>query len=317
MPRLVHAALAALIATVLSGGTALAAPQVVVSIKPLHAIVAAVMGKAGEPRLLLDAVTSEHTAQLKPSQVEQLAHADLIVVVGGGLEAFLRSALDNPEIASRRLIEAAEIDGVRTLPLRTGGLWEVHAHGSEEHEHADADDQEESHGGVDPHVWMNPDNAKAIAAGIARELAAMDPPNAATYLDNSESFAAQTDKLVAELAQAVRPLQGKRYIVFHDAYQYFETRFGLDPAGSITVNPETPPGARRLAEIQARIIDTGATCVFAEPQFESKYVTTLVGATGVRTGVLDGLGVDLDPGPAAYPALLRRLVRDLAACLEG
>jgi zinc transport system substrate-binding protein len=302
------------LATTLLTVPALAAPNVVVSIKPVHSIVAAVMQGVGEPELLIEASTSEHTAQLKPSQMESLTRADLIVVVGEGLEAFLHQALENPDVANRKIIELAEVKDIKTLPMRSGGPWEAHAHGDE----GEADhDHDHEHGGIDPHIWMDPENAKMTAVAIAGELAAIDSANAEKYRSNAEAFGKEIDALAGELAKTVEPLKGKRYIVFHDAYQYFEARFGLDPAGSISVNPETTPGAKRLGEIRQRIKDTGSVCVFAEPQFESKYVATVADGTGARTGVLDGLGAGLAPGSGAYPALLKQFVKDLSGCLGG
>lgn len=291
---------------------ALAAPVVVTSIKPLQSIAAAVMKGVGEPVLLLDAGVSEHTAQLRPSQVEALTTADLIVVVGENLEAFLHHALENPDIASRTRIEASELPGLTLLPLRSGDLWEPHHHGDEG---AEAAEHEHEHGGNDAHIWMDPANAAVIAEAIASALADKDAEHAGTYRANAEAFRKQLDDLSREIAASVAPLRDKRYIVFHDAYQYFEQRFGLNPAGSITVSPESPPGAKRLAEIQRRIRETGAICVFAEPQFEAKYVETVIDGTGARRGILDGLGTGQPAGPDAYPALLRSLVADLKSCL--
>lgn len=303
--------LCSLAALTMVSGQALAAPRVVVSIKPIHAIAAAVMQGVAEPVLLLDAGVSEHTAQLKPSQIEALTQADFIVVVGENLEAFLAKALANPDIAGKTIVELGELEDIHSLPVRSGGLWEKHDHGDE----PDGDD--EAHGHADPHIWMDPENARAIAAYIAAALSKSDPGNAAKYGANSDKFSAKLDALSAEISAAMVPLRDKRYIVFHDAYQYFEDRFKLNPAGSITLKPETPPGAKRLGEIQQRIRDTGAVCVFAEPQFESGYVDTVIEGTDARAGVLDGLGASLAAGPDAYAALLRNFTSDLKSCLEG
>jgi len=311
----------------LTATSALAAPRVVASIKPIHSIAASVMQGVGEPELLLDAAVSEHTAQLKPSQVEALQNADLILVVGDNLEAFFRKALENPEIAGKRALKLAEAPGVKTLPLREGGVWEAHDHGEAEgdgdhdHDHAgeagETHEHEHEHEGPDPHVWMDPENAKAIAAAIVAELSKQDPQNAATYAANEKAFDAQMDTLSQAIAAEVAPVKDKRFIVFHDAYQYFENRFGLAAAGSITLNPETTPGAKRLSEMHHRISDTGSVCVFAEPQFEAKYVQTVVEGTKARTGTLDGLGAKVKPGPAAYEAMMKAFTDDLTECLEG
>jgi zinc transport system substrate-binding protein len=308
----------------LTATASLAAPRVVASIKPIHAIAASVMQGAGEPELLLDAAVSEHTAQLKPSQVAALQNADLIIVVGDNLEAFFRKALENPEIAGKRALELAEAPGVKTLPLREGGVWEAHNHdeaeGDGDHDHEatpEAHEHEHEHEGPDPHIWMDPENAKAIAATIAAELSTQDPANANLYAANAKQFETRMDALSQEIATEIAAVKDKRYIVFHDAYQYFENRFGLSPAGSITLNPEVTPGAKRLGDIHHRIDDTASVCVFAEPQFESKYVETVVEGTTARTGVLDGLGAKVTAGPDAYEAMIKAFAGDLTRCLKG
>lgn len=293
-----------------------AAPRVVATIKPIHSIAANVMAGIAEPELLLDAAVSEHTAQLTPSQVEAMQNADLILVVGDNLEAFLHRALQNPEIAQKKLVEAAELPGITTLPLRSGDLWEPHDHAGED-AHAHDHDHDHAHGGADPHIWMDPENAKVIATELAKALGELDKENAAKYQANAASFATGLDALSQNIAAAVAPVRGERYIVFHDAYQYFEARFGMSPAGSITVNPEAAPGARRIKEIHDRIEATKAVCVFAEPQFESKYVDTVIEGTQARPAVLDGLGAGEPKGPGAYAGMMHSFVTALTSCLKG
>jgi zinc transport system substrate-binding protein len=318
MPATVRFALAAAFAGVLST-TSLAAPKVVATIKPIHSIAANVMADVAEPRLLLDAAVSEHTAQLTPSQVEAMQNADLIIVVGENLEAFLHKALENPEIAQKKLFEAGELPGLRLLPVRSGGLWETHHDEEEGHEHeqADGEDHAHEHGGNDPHIWMDPENVKLIARELARTLGTLDKENAAKYVANADKFASYLDALSKDLDSVVKPVRDKRYIVFHDAYQYFETRFGMAPAGSITVNPEVMPGARRIKEIHDRIASTNAVCVFAEPQFESKYVETVIEGTKAKVSVLDGLGAKEPAGREAYAGMMRKFVTALTSCLKG
>lgn len=317
MPATIRFALACLFATALSSAS-LAAPRVVATIKPIHSIAANVMAGVAEPELLLNAAVSEHTAQLTPSQVEAMQNADLIVAVGENLEAFLHKALENPEIGQKKIFEAGEAPGVKTLPARDGGLWEPHSDGDEEEGDTHAEEgHDHDHGGSDPHIWMNPENAKAVAIELAKTLGTLDAANAATYEANAAKFAKELDQLSTEIKAAIAPVRDKRYIVFHDAYQYFETRFGMNPAGSVTVNPEVTPGAKRLKEIHDRIAETNSVCVFAEPQFEPKYVETVTEGTKAKTAVLDGLGAQEPKGPGAYAAMMRIFVNSLATCLKG
>jgi zinc transport system substrate-binding protein len=320
MPATVRLVLAAAFAAAL-GASGHAAPRVVATIKPIHSIAANVMAGVAEPKLLLDAAVSEHTAQLTPSQVEAMHNADLIVVVGENLEAFLHKALENPDIAQKKLFEASELPGLKLLPVRSGGLWEPHHHGDEaqgnEGEAGEVHDHDHAHGGNDPHIWMDPENAKLIARALAATLGGLDRENAATYQANAEKFATDLDKLSTEIAQGVKPVRDKRYIVFHDAYQYFETRFGMSPAGSITVNPEVTPGAKRIKEIHDRIAETQAACVFAEPQFESKYVETVIEGTKAKASMLDGLGAKEPAGAQAYAGMMHKFVTALIQCLKS
>ncbi len=297
--------LAAALATIMLAGTAAAAPRVVVSIKPIHGIVAAVMQGVGKPDLLIDAAISEHTAQLKPSQLELLTGADLIVVVGENLEAFLHTALDNPDIASRNVLEVERTRGITLLPVREDKNFEKD------------NDEGEGHGATDPHIWMDPRNAAMIAESVASELGRIDPGNETRYKSNAARFEADLDRLQTEIEARIAPVRSKPFIVFHDAYHYFEKRFGMHAVGSITLNPEAMPGARRLADIQQRIRDTGAACVFAEPQFDIGYVKTVIEGTGARESSLDGLGAAIPAGPGAYEALLDSFVTSLTSCLSG
>jgi zinc transport system substrate-binding protein len=316
MPATARFALACLFATAFSTAS-LAAPKVVATIKPIHSIAANVMAGIGEPELLLDAAVSEHTAQLTPSQVRAMQNADLIVAVGENLEAFLHKALENPEIGQKKVFEAGEAPGVKALPARDGGLWEPHSHEGESEEAHAEEGHDHVHGGHDPHIWMDPENAKAIATELAKTLGGLDSANAAKYQENAAKFASALDTLSAEIKTEIAPVQDKRYIVFHDAYQYFEARFGMNPAGSVTVNPEVTPGAKRLKEIHDRIAETKAVCVFAEPQFEPKYVATVIEGTKAKTAVLDGLGAEEPKGPDAYAGMMRRFVTSLTGCLKG
>ena len=185
----------------------------------------------------------------------------------------------------------------------------------DEHDHEKHDDH--GHGEFDPHVWLDPVNAKAIVHEIEEALVKADPEHASTYKANAHKMMDQLDSLVAELSDQLEPVHDKGFIVFHDAYQYFEQRFDVSAIGSITVSPEVMPGAERVSELREKISDLSATCVFSEPQFEPKLVKTLVDGTGARTGVLDPLGATLVKGPDLYFQLLRNMASSLKKCLSG
>lgn len=312
------------------------APRVVVSIAPLHSIVARVMQDVGEPDLLLSGGASPHAFNLKPSQAGLLQDADLVIYTGPGLERFLEHTLENVS-SGVRVIEAMELAGVTVVARREGGVWEVedhHGHGHSEkddHEHAKEhdhdhakkhDDHEKAgahaghdHGSTDPHIWLDPHNAEAIALRVAEELSKLDQGRADIYRRNARAFATELEALEASLESILKPAIGRKYVVFHDAYRYFEDHFGLTPVGAVTLDPESTPGAAQVLEIADLIKARGAVCLFAEPQFEPRLVRRLSEGSDIRVGVLDPLGADLTPGPGLYPALMTGLAKALASCL--
>ncbi len=189
-------------------------------------------------------------------------------------------------------------------------------HGHDEHdEHGHDDHDEHDHGEFDPHVWLDPINAKAMVHEIEEALSAADPANAAAYEANAEKMMGDLDNLVAEITANLAPVKDKGFIVFHDAYQYFENRFGVSAVGSITVSPEVMPGAQRISELQEKVNSLDSTCVFSEPQFEPKLVSTVTENTNAGTGVLDPLGVSIDNGPELYFTLIRNMSYSIKDCL--
>ncbi len=317
-----------LLAANAGSGAANSEPKVVVTIKPIHSIVAAVMhGGAGAPRLLIDGVGSPHTFSLKPSDAKELNTADVIFRVSEELEPYTIKIA--PSLPKRvRLVTLAETPGLTTHALRASSDFEAHDHGGagdKGHQHG----HKQGHGkpasknasrptaGIDGHIWLDPINAKLMARQIADVLATIAPGDAARFLANAASFGERMDVLDRELEQALAPVRRKAYIVFHDAYQYLERRYELAPVGSVTVSPDIPPSAKRLSELRGKIATLKAACVFAEPQFGPKVIDTIVEGTLARRGVLDPLGVAVAAGPDHYPTLMRALANDLRACLVG
>jgi zinc transport system substrate-binding protein len=285
-----------LLTLVVPTGTALAAPQVVVTIKPIHALVAGVMAGVGEPALLIGGSASPHSYTLRPSEARLLTQAQLIVRVGAGFETFLQRPLAGLA-PTTRILTLDTLPGMRLLPTRSGGVWEAHEH----------DEDAAAHGERDLHLWLDPRNAQVIVAATAAALAELDPPQAALYRANAATLQQRLLALDADLQQRLAPLQRLPYAVFHDAFAYFEGRYGLTPLGAISVSSERPPGARRLAAIRARLLESGARCVFVQPQFEPKLAAQLISGTSARIAVLDDLGADLPAGPEAYFLLMERL----------
>jgi len=309
MRRIWLAAALAAIPTLALCDAASGAPRVVVTVKPLHALVAGVMEGAGTPELLIRGAASPHTYSLKPSEARMLEDAEVIFWIGESLETFMEKPL--VALASRaRVVEVMRAPGMALLPGRLGGAWDGpdrDAHGRDEHA---------EHGpGGDAHLWLDPANARAIARLAAAELGLADPGNRARYVANAEMLVARIDAIDDELRKTLAPVRGVPFVVFHDAYQYFEKRYELRAVGSIAVGPERTPGARRIREIRERIRASGARCVFSEPQFSPAILATLTEGTGVSTAALDPLGAALPAGPDAWFALMRALGSSLASCL--
>lgn len=326
MSRLFRSLALALPAAVLAPfAAAHALDGVVASIKPVHSLVAAVMEGAGEPALIVRGSGSEHQHALRPSDARALENAAIVFRVGAGMETFLNAPLKSLA-AGATVVSLEDAPGLEMLPFREGGPFEAHSHGDNHahdddeghdgHDHAHEGDEDHDHDEHDLHFWLDPVNARAMIAEIARVLGRADPENAPLYAANAEAYAGRLDALVVETAAMVEPVKTRPAIVFHDAYQYFEKRFGLNVAGSITVTPDVLPGAQRLAAIRARVEELGAVCVFSEPQFEPKLVSVVTEGTGARTGVLDPLGAGIADGPDLYIALIRNLGRSFTECLS-
>lgn len=284
-----------------------AAPNVVATIKPIHSLVAAVMEGVGVPQLLVKGGASPHSYTLRPSDAAALEQADVVVWTGHGMELFLEGALGSLA-GDALLLELAEHPGLVTYPPREGGSFEAEAHEEGEHEHGES--------GTDMHFWLDPENAAVIVTAIADTLSKADPANAAAYAANAEKENAELAALSAELQAALAGAQGKPFLVFHDAYQYFEKRFGLTIAGTLTVNPEVTPGAQRISELKARVAGLGATCVFAEPQFAPAILSAITEGTQAKTGTLDPEGANLAEGPGLYAELLRGIAGSISECLS-
>ena len=190
-----------------------------------------------------------------------------------------------------------------------------HDHATEGDEHDEHDDHEHAHGSHDPHGWLSPDNARAWLNLIAARLSSVDPENAGAYFANAAAARENLSVLSDEVNGILDPHRGGRFIVFHDAYQYFEVAFDFPASGAISFGDASDPGPARIAEIQDRIRDEGIDCVLAEPQFNPGLVATVLEGADAKTGVIDPLGSDIEPGPELYSQLILNLATSLAECL--
>lgn len=340
--------------TLLAGSFAHAEPRVVTTIKPIHSLVSGVMEGVATPDILIDGAASPHGFALKPSQATQLQDADLVFWVGEGLETALAKALTSVA-GNAEVIELMEAPGLTLLPYRTSGGFGAHDHedhgdGEEDHhddhdddDHDDHNDDHDDHGdeheehadghehdhddhaaghddhdhdGTDAHIWLDPNNALAMIDVIAAELAENDAENADAYAANADAMKKRITELTAEIDKELAHVRGRPFVVFHDAYHYFEDRFSVQAAGAITLNPETPAGADRISQVRETIKDLGVVCVFSEPQFTPKLVDVVLEGSNAKTAVLDPLGTGIENGPGLYEALLRKTADSMTDCLS-
>jgi zinc transport system substrate-binding protein len=303
----------------LPGGVAAAKAQglgVVTSIKPVHSLVARVMAGVGEPYLIVRGASSPHNYALRPNDAKALSEADLVFWIGSDLEPFLQNSLQNLA-PQAEVVTLQRVPGLRLLGFREAGPLAAENQPPSVASAVSAEETESGiQGEIDPHVWLDPDNTAVLVAAISDSLSARDPANAARYQANAAAYIQQIQALTGELTRQLAPVADQPFVVFHDGFQYFEKRFNLRVVGSITVNPAVQPGARRVDEIQQRIRDLNASCIFSEPQFDTRRVRAASQDTGAKLGQLDPLGSKLDAGPGLYEALMRDIVGSLLTCLS-
>ncbi len=284
---------------------AVAAPKVVVSVLPVHSLVSAVMAGVGEARLLTPGGQSPHANQLKPSQVRALSDADLIVWIGAPLERSVGKIIAQRRAATR-IVTLLTHEEITRLPshqqdeTQLQSQTEIQSHPAQN---------------ADPHLWLSFHNVRAIVRIVTRELVSIDPSNRKKYQDNAQVLLSRLEQLRQSLHQQLRAVAGKRYVVFHDAYRYFEQEFNLRPVASLIINAARPPGAKRIREIRQIIRTQKVSCVFSEPQFQPGLVKILIADTNASTGILDPLGSGLKPGADAWFQLMQRLADGLVECL--
>jgi zinc transport system substrate-binding protein len=292
-------------------------PNVAVDIAPVHSLVTRVMQGVGTPDLIIRSGASPHQYRLRPSEAKALQDANVVIWMGEGLTPWMEDAVAtlSSEALTMSLLRKEE---TALLEFRESALFEEHSH--DDHSDKDHDETEEhghdehAHGTYDPHAWLSPENAKIWLNLIAAQLSTADPENAGTYFTNAAVALTETDTLMTEVSTMLEPIRGARFIVFHDAYQYFETVFDFPASGAISLGDATDPSPARITKIQDRIKDQGVQCVLAEPQFKKGLVATVLEGTDAKTSIIDPLGIALEPGPTLYPKLIRNMAKTLVDC---
>ena len=311
--------------------------KVVASIKPIHSLVSYVMDGIGKPDVIVDGYNSPHGFSLKPSHAKMIENADLIIWVGENLEAFLEKPLNT--IAKKAVnVEIMNLSGIKKLKFRENNIFEGHHddhghghkekkhddhghghkekkhddHGHKKAKHDDHGHEGHAHGEHDPHVWLDPMNAKVIIKEIEKQLVKLDPDNSSKYKANSKKAQSELDNLTKNIKKDLK--RNLRFVVFHDAYQYFEDRFGIKVLGALTVNPDVLPGAEQLSKIREVIEHEKVNCLFSEPQFNPAIIKSIAKDTKIRTGVLDPIGATLDKGKGMYSELLQSMYASFKGC---
>jgi zinc transport system substrate-binding protein len=313
--------LGALLAGALVNGTLLAGmaaaadpvPRVVTTIKPVHALATAVMAGVGRPELLLRGTASPHAFTLKAAEIRLVNAATIVAFVGEALETFIVRALENVP-SEVRVVELVAADGLRLLPQRLGPPWmEEESRSSQVQAGGSGPGTEDPDS--DPHIWLDPQNARAIAGMLADELIDADPGRAATYAANLKALADRLAMLDQDIARLMAEVKAAPFLVLHDAYQYFENRYGLTASGAITRRPEVRPSPRRIAEAKARLAESGAVCVFGEAQFPQAHAKAVADGTPAKFALLDPLGASQPETAEAYFGLMRALAEGFRGCL--
>ena len=311
--------------------------KVVTSIKPIHSLVSYIMDGVGSPDLIVDGYNSPHGFSLKPSHAKMLQEADIVIYVGEGVEEFLEKPLES--IASNAVkFELLGQSGIKKLKFRERNIFGDHDdhddHGhdkkAKKDDHDDHDDHDHDkkakkdddhddhghddhgHGEFDPHIWLDPMNAKIIVKKVTNQLSKLDKENSSVYKSNSKKALKEIDQLIKEVKSDIN--KDAKVVVFHDAYQYFEKRFKVNIIGALTVNTDVLPGAEQLAEIREVIEHEKVTCVLSEPQFNPDIVETIAKDTNINMGVLDPLGATLDKGKTLYFELISNISSSLKNC---
>ena len=315
--------------------------KVVTSIKPIHSITSYIMDGVGSPDLIVDGYNSPHNFQLKPSHAKMLQNADLVIFVGEGIEEFLEKPLESIAKDAKKFA-LLEQSGFKKLKFREKNIFEEHddhddhddhdkkakkkddhddhddhdhdkeAKKKDDHDDHGHDDHGHGHGEYDPHIWLDPINAKAMIKKITKLLSKMDKENSSTYKSNSKKAIKEIDMMVKEIKSEMN--KDLKFVVFHDAYQYFENRFDISVLGALTVNTDVLPGAEQLSEIREVIEHENVNCIFSEPQFNPDIINAIAMDTNVKTGVLDPLGATLKPGKDLYFDLIRNISKSFKGC---
>jgi len=284
--------------------------RIVSSIAPVHAIVVAVAGERAQADLLLKGSASPHHFSLKPSHARLLQEADFVVLVDFELESFLkkpvRSASNSTaiELANAPRIQLWETREIGVLSSDQGKSHSRgHDHGHEGHHD-------------DLHLWLDPMNAIAMSDYLVSVLSDADPAGEAIYRENAARFKERVELLMKTIQSQLSPYNDQPYVVFHDAFQYFEKRFGLMSPAVLTLNPEMAPSAKIVSEIRDYLLSSGTRCVYREPQFSPSILSSMTEGLPITIAELDPLGDGMAIDADYYPQIVLGMAQSFESCFS-
>ena len=328
--------------------------KVVTTIQPLHSLISNVMGNKGKLDLILEGTASPHSFTLKPSHAKMLENANVIFWIDKDLESFLEKPLKSIPKKAKVVhlidISGLEIHKFREKNIygghddhdkhghkedkhddhdkhghkedkhddhdKHGHKEDKHddhdKHGHKEDKHDDHDKHGHAHGEFDVHIWLDPNNAKVIVKEVVNQLATLDSKNSDFYKKNAKKTLNKLDNLINKIDKSIN--KKASFVTFHDAYQYFEKRFGIEALGALTINTDIQPGAKQIEEIQHLVEDKNIKCIFSEPQFNPKLINMIAKSSGAKTGILDPLGSSYKHGNDLYFNLINDLYENLNKC---
>lgn len=301
-------------------------PRVVASIKPVHSLVSFVMQGVGKPKLLLKGDSSPHTFNIRPSTAIAIQEANVVFWVGKAMETSLADPLD-ALATDARVIALSTAEHLVIKPNRQefhlqshgNDHHETHENEADEHGHEDetheTDEHDHDHGSLDMHLWLDPFNAAHMVHMIAAKLSELNPTNAEIYVSNADAFEQRANQLMDEVSERLAPAKGVPFIVYHDAYRYFEESFGLTAAGSVLGSSHQPLSIFRVKELRKSVHEHDIKCVFSEPQFDPEKLNVVVEGSSARISTIDPLGANIEDGPELYFTLIENLAESFIKCL--
>jgi zinc transport system substrate-binding protein len=279
--------------------------NVVVSIAPLHSIVAEIMNGAGEPSLIISGGISPHHFVLKPSMVKKISQADLVVVIDQ--ECFETGLSESVAKQAKSVMVLTDVKGLTLLKRN------VRQHGHDGHDGHDG----HSICMDDPHFWLNPINLLPVIDALSQALAQLDPDNKPLYFRNASVLRDRIMQLDQRLRKTLSQLEPRAYLVFHDGFQYFENRYKLNHAGVIKKNTALNIGIKRIKKLRKIINQSNVQCIFTEPQFSHKISQIIAEGRKLKVISLSILGGQIYPGVSQYFQLMNGLEKSFVDCFTG